>query len=40
MCSDLIMFILVAIFQDVALKRATGARAPELSAGSNKFIAQ
>jgi hypothetical protein len=34
------MFLLVAIFQYVALKRATRAGAAELSAGSKKFIAQ
>jgi hypothetical protein len=34
------MFLLVAIFQYVALKRVTRAGAAELSGGSKKFIAQ
>jgi hypothetical protein len=38
MCSGLAMFLLVAIFQYVALKRVK--HAAESSAGSNKFIAQ
>jgi hypothetical protein len=40
MCSGLAMFLLVAIFQYVALKRVARAGAAELSAGSKKFIAQ
>ena len=40
MCSGLVMFLLVAIFQYVALKRVRRAGAAELSAGSKKFIAQ
>jgi hypothetical protein len=40
MCSGLVMFLLVAIFQYVALKRVTRAGATELAAGSKRFIAQ
>jgi hypothetical protein len=40
MCSGLAMYLLVAIFQYVALKRVRPAGATELSAGSTKFIAQ
>src|ERR1700761_7138105 len=40
MCSGLVMFLLVAIFQYVALKRRRSAGVAELSAGSKKFIAQ
>jgi hypothetical protein len=40
MCSGLLMFFLVAIFQYVALKRVRPAGAAELSAGSKTFIAQ
>jgi hypothetical protein len=40
MCSGLVMFLLVAIFQYVALKRARRAGAEELSAGLKRFIAQ
>jgi hypothetical protein len=40
MCSGLLMFLLVAIFQYVALKRVRRAGAAELSAGSKTFIAQ
>ena len=40
MCSGLVMFLLVAIFQYVALKRVRRAGSQELSAGSKKFIAQ
>src|ERR1700751_700143 len=40
MCSGLVMFLLVAIFQYVALKRIRRAGPAELSAGSKKFIAQ
>jgi hypothetical protein len=40
MCSGLVMFLLVATFQYVALKRIGRAGFVELSAGSKKFIAQ
>jgi hypothetical protein len=40
MCSGLAMFLLVAVFQYVALKRVARPGAGELSAGSKKFIAQ
>jgi hypothetical protein len=40
MCSGLAMFLLVAIFQYIALKRVTRTGAAELSAGVKKFIAQ
>jgi hypothetical protein len=40
MCSGLAMFLLVAIFQYVALKRVKHAGADELSSGVKKFIAQ
>jgi hypothetical protein len=40
MCSGLVMFLLVAIFQYIALKRVRRAGTGELSAGSKKFIAQ
>ena len=40
MCSGLAMFLLVAIFQYVALKRVKHAGADELSNGVKKFIAQ
>ena len=40
MCSGLAMFLLVAIFQYVALKRVRREGAAELSAGVKKFIAQ
>jgi hypothetical protein len=40
MCSGLVMFLLVAIFQYVALKRMRRAGVAELTAGSKKFIAQ
>jgi len=40
MCSGLLMFFLVAIFQHVALKRVRRAGAEELSVGSKTFIAQ
>jgi hypothetical protein len=40
MCAGLLMFLLVAIFQYVALKRVRRAGAAELSAGSKTFIAQ
>jgi hypothetical protein len=40
MCSGLLMFLLVAIFQHVALKRVRRAGAEELSVGLKTFIAQ
>jgi hypothetical protein len=40
MCSGLLMFLLVAIFQYVAHKRVRPAGTAELSAGSRTFIAQ
>jgi hypothetical protein len=40
MCSGLTMFLLVAVFQYVSLKRGTRAGADELSSGVKKFIAQ
>jgi hypothetical protein len=40
MCSGLLMFLLVAIFQYVALKRVRREGRAEFSAGSKKFIAQ
>lgn len=40
MCSGLVMFLLVAIFQCVALKRGKRAGTAELSSGLRKFIAQ
>jgi hypothetical protein len=40
MCSGLAMFLLVAIFQYVALKRGKRAGTDELSSGVKKFIAQ
>jgi hypothetical protein len=40
MCSGLVMFLLVAIFQYVALKRGKRAGTAELSTGLKKFIAQ
>jgi uncharacterized membrane protein YidH (DUF202 family) len=40
MCSGLVMFLLVAIFQYVALKRVRRAGPLEGSSGSRKFIAQ
>jgi hypothetical protein len=40
MCSGLVMYLLVAIFQYVALKRVKPAGTAELSAGLKKFIAQ
>jgi hypothetical protein len=40
MCSGLLMFLLVAIFQYVALKRGKRAGTAELSTGLKKFIAQ
>jgi hypothetical protein len=40
MCSGLVMFLLVAIFQYVAFKRVRRAGPLELSSGSRKFIAQ
>jgi hypothetical protein len=40
MCSGLAMFLLVAVFQYVALKRVRRAGAAEFLAGSKKFIAQ
>jgi hypothetical protein len=40
MCSGLLMFLLVAIFEYVALKRVRPAGTAELSAGSRTFIAQ
>jgi hypothetical protein len=40
MCSGLVMFLLVAIFQYVASKRIRRAGPAELSAGSKRFIAQ
>ena len=40
MCSGLAMFLLVAIFQYIAIKRVTRTGAAELSAGAKKFIAQ
>jgi hypothetical protein len=40
MCSGLLMFLLVAVFQYVALKRVRRAADAELSAGLKKFIAQ
>jgi hypothetical protein len=40
MCSGLLMFLLVAIFQYVSLKRVRRAGAAELSAGSRMFVAQ
>jgi hypothetical protein len=40
MCSGLAMFLLVAVFQYVALKRVRPAGTSDLSAGLKKFIAQ
>lgn len=40
MCSGLAMFLLVAVFQYVSLKRGKRAGADELSSGVKKFIAQ